>query len=100
MATTTNATGTQTATPRKARRARIAVVERDSRAKTIRVRIDRQVQHPKYGKYQRRRTILHVHDEKNEARAGDVVEVVECRPISKTKTWRLARIVRRAAGDQ
>ncbi len=80
---------------RRARRARIAVVDTDKRDKTIKVRIDRLVKHEKYGKFQRRRSILHVHDEKNEARVGDVVEIVECRPISKTKSWRLSRIVRR-----
>lgn len=92
---------TQTATQqaevkRGPRRARIAVVESDQRDKTIKVRIDRLVKHAKYGKYQRRRSVLHAHDEKNEARKGDVVEIVECRPISKTKSWRLSRIVRRA----
>jgi small subunit ribosomal protein S17 len=49
--------------------------------------------HPKYGKFIRRRTVLHVHDENNESRTGDVVEVAQCRPISKTKCWRLVRIV-------
>lgn len=81
---------------RKGRRARIAVVDTDQRDKTIKVRIDRLVKHAKYGKFQRRRSVLHVHDEKNEAKVGDVVEIVECRPISKTKSWRLSKIIRRA----
>lgn len=83
---------------RLSRRTRIAVVDTDKRDKTIKVRIDRLVKHQKYGKFLRRRSVLHVHDEKNEARAGDVVEIMECRPISKTKSWRLLRVVRRAAG--
>lgn len=83
---------------RLSRRTRIAVVDTDKRDKTIKVRIDRLVKHQKYGKFLRRRSVLHVHDEKNEARAGDVVEIMECRPISKTKSWRLLRVVRRAEG--
>jgi len=49
--------------------------------------------HAKYNKYVKRQTVLHVHDEKNESRNGDQVEVMSCRPISKSKTWRLVRIV-------
>ena len=52
--------------------------------------------HAKYGKYLKRRTVLHAHDEKNEAKEGDTVEVAECRPLSKTKHHRLVRIVERA----
>ncbi|MFQ5500700.1 MAG: 30S ribosomal protein S17 [Phycisphaerae bacterium] len=83
---------------RSARRSRIGVVESDARNKTIKVRIDRLMRHPKYGKYLKRKTILHAHDEKNEAICGDVVEIVECRPISKTKSWRLLKRVRKAKG--
>ena len=91
---------TQQAKPeaRGHRRTQIGVVETDGRNKTIKVRIDRIVQHPKYGKYQRRRGSLHVHDEKNEARVGDSVEIVACRPLSKTKSWRLVRVLRVARG--
>lgn len=63
--------------------------------KTIKVRYDYSVKHPKYGKYIRRYTVLHTHDEKNEANEGDVVEVTACRRISKTKCWRLARVLER-----
>ena len=58
-------------------------------------------QHPKYGKYLRKRTVLHVHDERNESKTGDRVEVAPCRPMSKTKSWRLVRVVNRmgVAGD-
>jgi small subunit ribosomal protein S17 len=73
------------------------VVESDVCEKTIKVRIDRLMRHPKYGKYMRRRSTFHVHDEKNEARCGDMVEIMESRPISKTKSWRLSRIIRRFA---
>lgn len=69
------------------------VVASDKTDKTIRVTVEYQQQHPKYGKILRRRTVLHVHDEKNEAKLGDLVEVAECRPISRTKHHRLVRVV-------
>jgi small subunit ribosomal protein S17 len=75
----------------------IGVVESDKRSKTRKVVIAYSGKHPKYGKYLRKRTVLQVHDEKNESRLGDRVEVAECRPISKTKSWVLVRIVERAA---
>lgn len=89
---------TQQAQPdtRGQRPTQFGVVETDGRDKTIKVRIDRMVMHPKYGKYQRRRGTLHVHDEKNVARVGDQVEIAACRPLSKTKSWRLVRVVREA----
>jgi small subunit ribosomal protein S17 len=74
---------------------RIGVVESDKRAKTRTVVISYSSKHPKYGKYVRKRSVLHVHDEKNESRTGDRVEVAECRPISKTKSWILVRVVER-----
>lgn len=64
-------------------------------AKTIKVTVTYQIKHPKYGKYLNRRTVLHVHDEKGDAREGDVVIVAECRPISKTKHHRLLKVVSR-----
>ena len=67
------------------------------RDKSIKVRFEFSVKHPKYGKYMRRSTTLHTHDEKNEAKTGDIVEVVACRRLSKTKCWRLERIVRSAS---
>ena len=76
----------------------VGVVESDGRDKTIKVAIRFSVKHPKYGKYIRRRTVLHAHDEKNEAKRGDTVEVAECRPISKTKSWVLTRVITSAAG--
>ncbi|MHC4948509.1 MAG: 30S ribosomal protein S17 [Planctomycetota bacterium] len=77
---------------------RLGVVESDARDKTRKVSISFSVKHPKYGKYIRRRTVLHVHDEKNESKAGDRVEIAECRPISKTKSWVLLRVVEAAGG--
>lgn len=75
---------------------RVGVVESDARDKTRKVVIQYSVKHPKYGKYIRRRTVLHVHDADNASGRGDTVEVAECRPISKTKSWVLTRIVKRA----
>jgi small subunit ribosomal protein S17 len=65
--------------------------------KSIRVAIDFRVRHPKYGKYMSRRTKLAVHDEHNQGRVGDMVEIAECRPYSKTKSWRLLRVLEKAA---
>ncbi len=73
--------------------AKIGVVESDARDKSRKVVIHYKSKHPKYGKYVSKRTVLHVHDEKNESSMGDVVEIVQCRPISKTKSWKLNRIV-------
>lgn len=64
--------------------------------KTITVEIERFVRHPVYGKYIRRSTKLYAHDENNECGAGDTVEIVQCRPISKRKAFRLGRIVEKA----
>lgn len=75
------------------RRIEIGVVTSAKMNKTRRVEIPRLVKHPQYSKYIRRRTICHVHDEKNESKLGDRVEIVESRPFSKTKTWRLVRVV-------
>lgn len=69
------------------------IVSRRSGDKTIRVEMNYLTRHPKYGKTLKRRTVAHVHDEKNEASVGDLVEITKCRPYSKTKTWRLLRIV-------
>ena len=68
----------------------------DKMEKSITVLVERRVKHPIYGKYMTRSTKLHVHDENNECRAGDKVEIVECRPVSKTKAWNLVRVLERA----
>ena len=78
------------------RATRVGVVSSAARDKTIRVSITFLVKHPKYGKYLRRRTKLHVHDEKNECVVGDKVLVMETRPLSKTKNWRLVKIIQAA----
>lgn len=64
--------------------------------KTIRVEVAFQTRHPKYGKFLKRQSVMAAHDEKNEAREGDVVDIAECRPISKTKHHRLIRVVEKA----
>ena len=69
----------------------------DRMDKTITVLVERRVQHPIYGKFVRRSTKVHAHDEANECRIGDVVVVEQCRPLSKSKTWRVLQIVERAA---
>lgn len=78
---------------------RTGTVVSDARHKTIKVRYDYLVKHPKYGKFQRRATYLHAHDEENQSRTGDVVEVTACRRLSKTKCWRLTRVLRRSKGS-
>ena len=83
---------------RRMRRVRTGVVESDVRDKTIKVRIDRLMRHPKYGKYLKRRVVLHAHDEKNEAKVGDMVRIEETRPLSKLKNWRLVGILKRHEG--
>jgi small subunit ribosomal protein S17 len=80
------------------RRTAVGVVTSDKMNKTRRVEIPRLVKHKRYGKYIRRRTICHVHDEQNESHIGDTVEIMESRPLSKMKHWRLVRIVTRAPG--
>ena len=74
----------------------VGVVASDKGDKTIKVVVNYQMKHAKYGKYLKRRTVLHAHDEKNDAKEGDTVELAECRPLSKTKHHRLVRIVERA----
>ena len=65
--------------------------------KTVTVLLERQVQHPLYGKIVRRSTKVHAHDENNECKEGDVVRIAECRPMSKTKNWRVIEVLTRAA---
>jgi small subunit ribosomal protein S17 len=90
MTTATSNTGTE---KRKLRTRQIGLVTSDKVSKTRKVVFEYLARHSKYNKYVKRQTVLHVHDEKNESRNGDHVEVMSCRPISKTKTWRLIRIV-------
>ena len=71
------------------KRVETGIVISDKTAKTRRVEIPRLVRHARYGKYVRRKTICHVHDENNESHMGDLVEIVESRPLSRTKRWAL-----------
>jgi len=75
---------------------KVGVVTSDRMTKTIAVDVDRLIEHPKYGKRIRRSTRLYAHDEAREAKIGDKVEIVETRPLSKLKRWRLLRIVEKA----
>lgn len=85
-------------TAAKVRRNLTGRVVSDRMQKTITVLIERQVRHPLYGKIIRRSTKLHVHDEGSEAHVGDMVSIEECRPLSKTKAWRLVQVLERAQG--
>jgi small subunit ribosomal protein S17 len=88
---------TPTDAPARGRRkTEVGVVASDKMDKTRRVEIERLVPHPKYGKYVRKRTVCHAHDETNETRVGDMVEIMETRPLSKLKRWRIVRVVRKA----
>ncbi len=71
-------------------------VTSDKNDKTIRVEVERRYRHPKYGKIVRGKTVCHAHDENNDAKLGDLVEVVESRPRSALKRWELVQVVQRA----
>ncbi len=75
---------------------KIGIVESDKRSKTRTVVVRYKAMHPKYGKYVSRKTVLQIHDEANDSRLGDTVEVKQCRPLSKTKRWTLVRVVERS----
>ena len=92
MAETQNA---QTVT-RAARKTRVGMVVSDKMEKTVVVSIERRVQHPVYGKMIRRTKKLKAHDEQNDAKTGDTVRIMETRPMSKDKRWRVVEIVERA----
>jgi small subunit ribosomal protein S17 len=81
---------------KKERKAKTGQVVGRTGDKSIKVAIDYIVSHPKYGKYIRRRTTLGVHDENNKAGVGDVVQITESRPYSKSKRWRLVSVVEKA----
>jgi len=89
---------TSTTTPDRTRRkTELGIVTSDKMNKTRRVEVETLVPHPKYGKLMKRRTICHAHDEANQTHLGDIVEIMETRPLSKTKRWRIVRIVRPGA---
>ncbi len=92
----TDAPQTQASAPVKNTRTLVGKVVSDKRAKTITVLIERRTKHELYGKIVARTSKYHAHDENNECKLGDVVEISECRPISKTKAWVVTRMVDKA----
>jgi small subunit ribosomal protein S17 len=82
-----------TAVDRNLRKTRTGVVSSNKMDKTIVVKVERKVKHPLYGKFLKKTTSFHAHDEKNECSIGDTVKIMESRPLSKTKRWRLVEIV-------
>lgn len=92
MAENTNTVTTETI-DRNLRKTRIGVVTSNKMTKTITVAVERKVKHPIYGKFVKKTSKFHAHDEKNEASIGDVVRIMETRPLSKLKRWRLVEIV-------
>lgn len=91
---TTEAAALQASRP--SRKERIGVVISDRMDKTILVAVQRQIKHPIYGKFIKKTTKLMAHDERNDANRGDSVRIMETRPLSKRKRWRLAEIIERA----
>ena len=83
-------------TERTSRKTRVGMVVSDKMQKTVVVSIERRVQHPVYGKMVRRTKKLKAHDEQNEAKTGDTVRIMETRPLSKDKRWRVVEIIERA----
>lgn len=81
---------------RNSRKTRVGMVVSDKMQKTVVVSIERRVQHPVYGKMVRRTKKLKAHDEQNEAKTGDTVRIMETRPLSKDKRWRVVEIIERA----
>ena len=82
-----------TAEDRNLRKIRIGVVTSNKMTKTITVAVERKVKHPIYGKFVKKTTKFHAHDEKDECSVGDLVKIMETRPLSKTKRWRLVEVV-------
>ena len=83
-------------TARSARKERVGVVVSSKMDKTISVAIQRQIKHPIYGKFIKKTTRLMAHDETNDAKEGDTVRIMETRPLSRNKRWRLVEVVERA----
>ena len=81
---------------RNLRKTKIGVVTSNRMEKTVTVEIERKVKHPMYGKLVKKTTKFHAHDEKNECGIGDTVKIMEARPLSKTKHWRLVEVVEKA----
>lgn len=86
----------ETTTERNARKERVGVVVSDKMEKSITVAIERRMKHPIYGKFVKKTSKIMAHDEENTAGTGDTVRVMETRPLSKNKRWRLVEIIERA----
>ena len=87
--------GTETTTGivRNLRKTRVGVVSSNKMDKTIVIKVERKIKHPLYGKFLKKTTSFHAHDESNECSIGDTVKIMESRPLSKTKRWRLVEII-------
>ena len=81
---------------RNLRKIKVGVVTSNKMDKSISVKVERKVKHPLYGKFVKKSTKFHAHDEKNECSIGDTVKIMETRPMSKTKRWRLVEVVEKA----
>jgi small subunit ribosomal protein S17 len=95
MSETTTSTATETVV-RARRKTRIGIVSSNKMTKTITVTVERKVKHPIYGKFIKKSTKFHAHDEENTAGIGDTVRIMETRPMSKTKRWRLVEVIEKA----
>jgi len=95
--TTATSTSTQSNTRTPLTATKIGFVVSDKRDKTRTVEVAYQTRHPKYGKYLKRQSRFQVHDETNASKNGDRVEIANCRPVSKTKSWRLVKVLDQAA---
>jgi small subunit ribosomal protein S17 len=84
---------TTTTVVRNLRKTRVGIVSSNKMDKTITVKVERKIKHPLYGKFLKKTTSFHAHDEKNECNIGDTVKIMESRPMSKTKRWRLVEVV-------
>ena len=82
-----------TSVVRNLRKTRVGIVSSNKMDKTIVVKVERKIKHPLYGKFLKKTTSFHAHDEKNECNIGDTVKIMESRPMSKTKRWRLVEVV-------
>ena len=87
---------TTAAEQRNLRKTRIGTVSSNKMDKTVTVEVERKVKHPIYGKFLNKTSKFHAHDEKNECTIGDVVRIMETRPLSKTKRWRLVEVIEKA----
>jgi small subunit ribosomal protein S17 len=96
MSQSSSSPASASAPERNRRKTETGFVTSDKMNKTRRVEVESLYPHPKYGKMLRRRTICHAHDETNESHLGDIVEIMETRPLSKLKRWRLTEILERA----